>query len=230
MGWHHIGSKCHTESHFFEHHRKQLTRVWVPRYGKLHVKMRMSLRTERFSGREWSQHLRSCKQDTATYLPLNACSLGGEMTCTICTNLSLQAKHVPLNLHTWNVHCHSLLFACKENSLSHIVGWGACVRGARTLVAGWCFCCLGSSEEPTPSTVRMEDCTLSVRNFALFLCCLARCWSYNWASLAAKTCSRLKQGWWVKINPEISMSSWKFPEGSPDPIMCWLLWTYFTAC
>lgn len=82
----------------------------------------------------------------------------------------------------------------------------------------------------TNSTVRMEECTLSVRNFALFLWCLARYWSYNWASLAAKTCSRLKQGWWVKINPEISMSSWKFPGESPDPIMCWLLWTYFTAC
>lgn len=26
------------------------------------------------------------------------------------------------------------------------------------------------------------------------------------------------------------MSSWKFPGGSPDPIICCLLWTYFTAC
>ena len=76
----------------------------------------------------------------------------------------------------------------------------------------------------------MEECTLSERNFALFLWRLARYWSYNWASLAAKTCSRLKQGWWVKINPEISMSSWKFPGGSPDPIICWLLCTYLTAC
>lgn len=72
--------------------------------------------------------------------------------------------------------------------------------------------------------------TLSVRNCALCLWRLARYWSYNWASLAAKTCSRLKQGWCVKINPEISMSSWKFPGGSPDPIKCWLLWMYFTAC
>lgn len=72
--------------------------------------------------------------------------------------------------------------------------------------------------------------TLSVRNFVLFLCCLARYWSYSWASLDAKTCSRLKQGWWEKIKPEISMSSWKFPGGSPDPIIRCLLWTYFTAC
>lgn len=55
-------------------------------------------------------------------------------------------------------------------------------------------------------------------------------WSYNWASLAANTCSRLKQGDAWGINPEISMSSWKFPGESPDPIRCWLLWMYFTAC
>lgn len=59
--------------------------------------------------------------------------------------------------------------------------------------------------------------TLSVRCPVRLLCCLVRYWSYSWARRAPSTCSRLNSGWWEKISPEISTSSWKSPSGSVAP-------------
>lgn len=50
--------------------------------------------------------------------------------------------------------------------------------------------------------------TLSVRCPVRLLCCLVRYRSYSWARRAPRTCSRLNSGWWEKISPETSTSSW----------------------
>lgn len=68
-----------------------------------------------------------------------------------------------------------------------------------------------------------------MRSLVRFFCFLAKYWSYNWASLAANTCSRLKQGWWVKISPEISISNWNIPWKSPGPTKYWLVDVIFIA-
>lgn len=76
---------------------------------------------------------------------------------------------------------------------------------------------------------RQNRNTLSVRSLVRFFCFLAKYWSYNWASLAANTCSRLKQGWWVNISPEISISNWNSPWKSPGPTKYWLVDVIFIA-
>lgn len=59
--------------------------------------------------------------------------------------------------------------------------------------------------------------TLSARCPVRLLCCLVRYWSYSWARRAPSTCSRLNSGWWEKISPETSTSSWKSPSGFAAP-------------
>lgn len=189
----------------------------------------MSLRTERFSSHEclsiWA-HISKTQPRIFHLIP----TPGGEVTCALCTNLPIEAKCVPLNLHMLKDVAISFLLPLGRTPYHTHPRQRDHEKEEHKHLPLEVLCCSDSSEEPTPPTVSVVECTLSVRNFALLLWHLARYWSYNWASLAAKTCSRLKQGWWVKINPEMSMSSWKFPGESPDPIMCGLLCTYLTAC
>lgn len=104
--------------------------------------MRMSLRTQRFSGHEWSHHMRSRKQDTATH-----CQWAGSLA--LFAGIVLSTKCVPLNLYRFNVHGR-ILSLPLGGSTHHILDRGNMKEAHEHLLLEGIFVVWGPQENQPP--------------------------------------------------------------------------------